>query len=212
MVSCPHLLAIDLKKNWTLWYWELFKGSEFILEDVAFRDPSLFTYRETAHSFLLLLNYQRAVVSVHEHIHFSLHIYTTVTLGTMPTVGTHGDTHLQTNKLLSQIIVSLLVTPTNTDCVFWLLDDYFPWNFIISFEFFEASNAVESLQDGLCLLVLVVWGCDQSEWTDVFQTILVLKFGPYTTVSDDFVRNPQGRFLVCTFTQWKASCKCKLTV
>lgn len=133
MVSCPHLLAIDLKKNWTLWYWELFKRSEFILEDVAFCDPSLFTYRETAHSFLLLLNYQRAVVSVHEHIHFSLHIYTTVTLGTMPTVGTHGDTHLQTNKLLSQIIVSLLVTPTNTDCVFWLLDDYFPWNFIISF-------------------------------------------------------------------------------
>lgn len=132
MVSCPHLLAIDLKKNWTLWYWELFKGSEFILEDVAFRDPSLFTYRETAHSFLLLLNYQWAVVSVHEHIHFSLHIYTTVTLGTMPTVGdTRG--HTSPNQETAFPDNRLITCHTNQH---WLCVLTVGWLFPLEFYYF----------------------------------------------------------------------------
>lgn len=211
MVSCPHLLAIDLKKNWTLSYRDLFKGSESILEDVAFHDPSLLIYRETAHSFLLLLNYQQAVLSIHVHIHFSLHLSTAVSLGTLPAAGTHGNTQLQTNKLLSKIIISLIVIPTNTDWAFWLLGVHLPWNFIL-FEFFWELKCswmsprwlVFASAGGLEITpVWVIW-CFSDHLGSEIQTISHCEWW--------LVTNPQGRYLVFTSTPWKVSHRCKPTI
>lgn len=89
------------------------------------------------------------------------------------TRGTHGSAHLQTDKLLSKIINSLIVTPANIGCVFWLLHDwFFGILFFHLFEFSEASNAVVSLQDGLYLPLLVTWRYHPAEWFEVYQFLL----------------------------------------
>lgn len=186
MVStCPHLVT-DLKKNWTLWHRDLFKRSEFFLWDAAFCDPSLFAYGETAHSLLLLWNYQQALLGIHVHTHLSWHTYTTVPPGTM-----HGNGAAGTWELTSPNQHTAFHNTRPLVWVFWGLR----CSRVSPRWFMFASTSCLEIQH-----VWVVWGlsdllgCRNSDRKPRWVMIC------YKSL---------GEILVFTFIQWKVSHRCR---